>query len=78
MAISTNSIIHYTSSYSVLTSILKEGLRIKYCRSGSHRKCGSAFSNEHNLVFWLIHVQSAAHGPYRYASCNEINVKNMA
>jgi hypothetical protein len=31
MAISTNSIIHYTSSYSVLTSILKEGFRVKYC-----------------------------------------------
>src|SRR5690242_2577058 len=31
MAISTNSIIHYTSSYSALTSILKEGFRVKYC-----------------------------------------------
>jgi hypothetical protein len=31
MAISTNSIIHYTSSYSVLTSILREGFRVKYC-----------------------------------------------
>jgi hypothetical protein len=31
MAISTNSIIHYTSSYGVLTSILKEGFRVKYC-----------------------------------------------
>lgn len=31
MAISTNSIIHYTSSYGALTSILKEGFRLKYC-----------------------------------------------
>jgi len=31
MAISTNSIIHYTSSFRVLTSILKEGFRVKYC-----------------------------------------------
>jgi hypothetical protein len=31
MAISTNSIIHYTSSYKVLTSILKEGFRLQYC-----------------------------------------------
>ena len=31
MAISTNSIIHYTSSYKALASILKEGFRIRYC-----------------------------------------------
>lgn len=31
MAISTNSIIHYTNSYKALTSILKEGFRIRYC-----------------------------------------------
>ena len=31
MAISTNSIIHYTSSFGTLKSILKEGFRLKYC-----------------------------------------------
>lgn len=31
MAISTNSIIHYTSSYGNLKSILKVGFRLKYC-----------------------------------------------
>jgi len=31
MAISTNSIIHYTRKYDTITSVLQEGFRIKYC-----------------------------------------------
>ena len=31
MAISTNSIIHYTKSFTTLSSILQKGLRLKYC-----------------------------------------------
>lgn len=43
MAISTNSIIHYTDSFKVLTSILKEGFRVKYCVE--KLKLGSGSSN---------------------------------
>lgn len=46
MTISTNSIIHYTKTFSILTSILKEGFRIKYCaetlRLGEKKKSNAA------------------------------------
>lgn len=46
MTLSTNSIIHYTNSFGVIKSILKEGFRIKYCaetlRFGENKKSSAA------------------------------------
>lgn len=51
MAISTNSIIHYTSTFDILCKILEEGFKIKYCREDlSLNKKGYGSSASHPMV----------------------------
>lgn len=51
MAISANSIIHYTSTFEVLCKILEEGFKIKYCREDlSLNKKGDGSSAAHPMA----------------------------
>lgn len=82
MPISTNSIIHYTDSFDKLTSILREGFRIKYCaeelRLGKKRKSRAA----HPMVsFCDIPLSESkqhfdAYGRYGIGLSKEWSIKN--
>lgn len=51
MAISANSIIHYTSTFDVLCKILEEGFKIKYCKEDLHLvKKGDGSTAAHPMV----------------------------
>lgn len=51
MAISANSIIHYTSTFDILCKILEEGFKIKYCKEDLHlNKIGDGSSAAHPMV----------------------------
>ncbi len=69
MAISTNSIIHYTSSFDVLTAILKEGFRVKYCAEKLQLKSTSSLAAHPMISFCDIPLSDstqhfAAYGRY--------------
>lgn len=82
MAISTNSIIHYTNSFDIITSILRDGFRIKYCseilRLGKNRQSRAA----HPMVsFCDIPLSDSkqhfeAYGKYGIGLSKEWAVKN--
>ena len=60
MAISTNSIIHYTGSYDILTSILREGFRVKYCLEHVDLGSGSSRAAHPMISFCDIPLSDSA------------------
>ena len=69
MAISTNSIIHYTDSFDVLCSILDEGFKIKYCAEKIILGNGSSHAAHPMISFCDIPLSDsmqhfAAYGEY--------------
>jgi len=84
MAISTNSIIHYTGSYEILTSILREGFRVKYCLEYVDLGSGSSRAAHPMISFCDIPLSDsaqhfAAYGKYgiglskSWAASNGVN-----
>lgn len=68
MAISTNSIIHYTKSIDILKSILKEGFRIKYCSESLLIK-GTPILSAHPMIsFCDIPLSNSLKHIYAYGS----------
>ncbi len=59
MAISTESIIHYTTKFEYLTSIIKEGFRIKYCAEEIELRDGTSKSAHPMLSFCDIPLSSS-------------------
>lgn len=82
MAISTNSIIHYTKSFDILSLILKEGFRIKYCAEVLLLgKKGSSLAAHPMISFCDIPLSSSsqhfeAYGKYGLGLSKEWAVRN--
>jgi len=82
MAISTNSIIHYTNSFEILSSILKEGFRIKYCDERLYLgKKGSSVAAHPMISFCDIPLSNSvqhfdAYGKYGIGLTKEWAINN--
>jgi len=82
MAISTNSIIHYTKSFEILSSILREGFKIKYCAEVLKLgKVGSSQAAHPMISFCDIPLSNSsqhfdAYGNYGLGLTKEWAVKN--
>ncbi len=82
MSISTNSIIHYTKSFEILSSILREGFRIKYCAEVLKLgKTGSSQAAHPMISFCDIPLSNSsqhfdAYGKYGLGLTKEWAVKN--
>lgn len=50
MALSTDSIIHYTDSFEKLTSIIKDGFKIKYCTETLLTKTNNSSTSAHPMI----------------------------
>ena len=81
MAISTNSIIHYTSSFKVLSLIIKEGFKINYCSEVLKLGNGSSAAAHPMITFCDIPLSNSsqhfnAYGSYGLGLTKEWAVKN--
>lgn len=81
MAISTNSIIHYTDSFKVLTYILKEGFKIKYCVEKLKLGKGSSHAAHPMISFCDIPLSDSeqhfgAYGKYGIGLSKRWAIKN--
>lgn len=81
MAISTNSIIHYTTDFEVLKLILKEGFKIKYCAERLRLGRGSSNAAHPMISFCDIPLSDSkqhfdAYGRYGIGLAKEWAVEN--